>query len=29
VVYTEERFTGFSSDVSRALIVKYTHLLQF
>ncbi len=29
LVYTEERFTGFSSDVSRALIVKYTHLLQF
>lgn len=29
LVYTEERFTGFSSDVSRALIFKYTHLLQF
>ena len=29
LVFTEERFTGFSTDVSRAFIVKYTHLLQF
>jgi len=29
LVFTEERFTGFSTDVSRAFIVKYTHLMQF
>ena len=29
LVFTEERFTGFSTDISRAFIVKYTHLLQF
>ena len=29
LVFTEERFTGLGTDVSRAFIVKYTHLLQF
>ena len=29
LVFTEERFAGLSTDVSRAFIVKYTHLMQF
>ena len=29
LVFTEERFSGLGADVSRAVIVKYTHLLQF
>ena len=29
LVFTEERSSGLGADVSRAVIVKYTHLLQF
>jgi hypothetical protein len=29
LVFTEDRFTGSGTDLSRAIILKYTHLLQF
>jgi len=29
LVFTEDRLTGSGTDLFRAIIVKYTHLLQF